>query len=42
VTFAVEAYGRLGLDAVVLLYGWAQDAASADGFAQDTFLPWIK
>jgi hypothetical protein len=42
VPFALESYGRLGLDALKLLRDWA-DAASGGGlFDRDGYLVWIK
>jgi hypothetical protein len=42
VPFAVESYGRLGLDALRLLRDWADSAAGGGLFDRDSYLVWIK
>jgi hypothetical protein len=42
VPFAVESYGRLGLDAFRLLQDWADSVAGVGLFDQNSFSVWIK
>jgi hypothetical protein len=42
VPFAMESYGRLGLDALQLLKDWAGTASSGGVFDRDSYLVWIK
>jgi hypothetical protein len=42
VPFAVESYGRLGLDALRLLRDWADSAAGGGLFDRDGYIVWIK
>jgi hypothetical protein len=42
VPFAIESYGRLGLDAFKLLQDWAESASGGGLFDRDGYLVWIK
>jgi hypothetical protein len=42
VPFALESYGRLGLDALALLNDWADTASSGGLFDRGGYLVWIK
>jgi hypothetical protein len=42
VPFAIESYGRLGLEALKLLRDWADSASSGGLFDRDGYLVWIK
>jgi hypothetical protein len=42
VPFAIESYGRLGLDALRLLKDWADSACGGGRFDRDGYLVWIK
>jgi hypothetical protein len=42
VPFAIESYGRLGLDAMQLLKDWADSASGGGLFDRDGYLVWIK
>jgi hypothetical protein len=42
VPFAIESYGRLGLDALKMLKNWAETASSGGLFDMDSYLVWIK
>jgi hypothetical protein len=42
VPFAIESYGRLGLDALKLLHDWAESASGGGLLDRDGYLVWIK
>jgi hypothetical protein len=42
VPFAVESYGRLGLDALRLLRDWSDSASGGGLFDRDGYIVWIK
>jgi hypothetical protein len=42
VPFAIESYGRLGLEALKLLNDWADTASGGGLFDRDSYLVWIK
>ena len=42
VPFAIETYGRLGVEAVKLLKDWAKTAGEADVMDRNSYLVWMK
>ena len=42
VPFAIETYGRLGVEAVKLLKDWAKTAGEADMMDRNSYLVWMK
>ena len=42
VPFAIETYGRLGVEAVKVLKDWAKTAGEADFMDRNSYLVWMK